>query len=115
LRGEDHLYRWGGEEFAIVTLHRDVEGTRAFAQRLFDHFSQASLSRQLDLPWLLTMSMATVELSPDLEEVPIDNRVFAAADQLLYKAKEAGRNQAWSGSMNEKGHLREDTIRRIRP
>lgn len=115
LRDEDHLYRWGGEEFAIVTLHQDAQGAEAFAARLFENFSGTALQEALALPWPVTISMASVEVPPDLTEAPIDTRVFAAADQLLYMAKEAGRNQLWAGTMDEKGYLREDTIHRVRP
>ncbi len=115
LRDEDHLYRWGGEEFAIVTLHQHSGGAETFAGRLFDGFDGAALQAELQLSEPVTMSMATVEIAPDLAEAPSDNRVFAAADQLLYRAKDAGRNQVWAGLTDEKGYLREDTIHRVRP
>ena len=115
LREEDKLYRWGGEEFAIVTLHRDAQGAETFSGRLFDRFNQLQLANQLALQTPLTMSMATVSVDPAFEEPPMEQRVFAAADTLLYRAKTAGRNQAWAGHMDEKGRLREESVHRIRP
>ena len=115
LREEDKLYRWGGEEFAIVTLHRDAQGAETFSGRLFDRFNQLQLANQLALQTPLTMSMATVSVDPAFEEPPMEQRVFAAADTLLYRAKTAGRNQAWAGHMDEKGCLREESVHRIRP
>ncbi len=113
LRDDDHLYRWGGEEFAIVTLHRDEKGALLFGRRLFEQYDARALADTLELPRPLTFSMATVELPYGLEEMPADHRVFAAADQLLYQAKESGRDQLWIGILDEKGHLREDTIHRV--
>ncbi len=113
LRDDDHLYRWGGEEFAIVTLHRDEEGALLFGKRLFAQYDARQLARDCELSDPITFSMASVELPYGLEEVPPDPRVFAAADQLLYRAKESGRNQLWAGILDDKGHLREDTIHRV--
>lgn len=115
LREEDKLYRWGGEEFALLTFHKESGGSEKFAGRLFDFFVRQDLAAQLKIERPVTMSMATVEVSPDGNELPMDQRVFASVDILLYRAKEEGRNQAWAGAVNEKGYLRENTLHRIRP
>ena len=115
LREEDHLYRWGGEEFAIVTLHKEVDGPLSFGARLFEQYDPTALAEKVGVDMPLTMSMASVKLPHGLVEMPSDVRVFGAADQLLYRAKKSGRNQLWGGEIDEKGHLREDTIHRIRP
>jgi diguanylate cyclase (GGDEF)-like protein len=113
LRKEDRLYRWGGEEFVLLTLHEDAAGAEAFAQRLLSRYDPSELQKRLGLPWPITFSLGSVVIPPDLLEPPSEVRIFDAVDQLLYRAKESGRNQAWFGIVNEKGYLREDTVHRI--
>jgi len=113
LREEDRLYRWGGEEFVLLTLHEDEQGAEAFARRLLGRYDPTDIQTRLGLPWPVTFSMGSLVVPPNLGELPAEGRIFDAADQLLYRAKEQGRNQAWFGLINEKGYLREDTVHRI--
>ncbi|SIN72872.1 diguanylate cyclase (GGDEF) domain-containing protein [Sulfurivirga caldicuralii] len=113
LRKEDRLYRWGGEEFVLLTLHEDARGAEAFAQRLLSRYDPSELQKRLALPWPITFSLGSLLIPPDFAELPPEGRLFDAVDQLLYRAKENGRNQAWFGIVNEKGYLREDTVHRV--
>ncbi len=113
LREDDHLYRWGGEEFIVLTLHDEPEGAERFARRLIAQYDPVSLQQKLGLDRPLTFSMGVVLQPSGFEEIPPDHRVFSAADQLLYRAKENGRNQVWFGLIDEKGHLSEDTVHRV--
>lgn len=90
VRASDHVSRWGGEEFAILLRNADVETARNVAEslrrRIKDHNFVVD-GRTITL----TASMGITELNP-AEPDPL-MQAYQRADQLLYEAKGAGRNQ----------------------
>lgn len=82
-REHDVLARIGGEEFAIVCLDQDCGSAVAFAQKLLKLISQQPLE---DLR--ITVSIGVASASQLSFE-----QLYKHADQLLYQAKNAGRNQ----------------------
>jgi diguanylate cyclase (GGDEF)-like protein len=90
-RESDVLCRYGGEEFAIVMseMHGDPEET---AERL--RLAVASLAVPGPAgPIRATVSIGVAEMKPDDQ---LDG-LLVRADQALYRAKEAGRNQVNCG------------------
>ncbi|WP_149892585.1 sensor domain-containing diguanylate cyclase [Roseibium aestuarii] len=87
LRTDDHLYRVGGEEFVLLCERLTVEGAVSLAERLRRTIEQAQV------PGLAE----PVSVSIGVSAMPQDGRelsdLFARADQRLYAAKTAGRNQ----------------------
>lgn len=85
LRGSDSLARWGGEEFVI--LCSDTQ--RASAAILAERLRQQVAAETFMAIGQLTVSMGVAECRPgeSWEEW------FERADQALYRAKSAGRNQ----------------------
>lgn len=87
LRSDDHLYRFGGEEFVLLCERLSPEGAVSLGERLRRTIERHS--QQL-LPEKITVSIGVSSLLDDgktLEEL------FHAADQRLYKAKSEGRNR----------------------
>lgn len=85
LRGRDHLFRLGGEEFVVVTPGTDLEGAGLVARKL-----RRTMATQLEGPGgAVTVSMGVAQLAPD-ETV---RQWLARADEALYKAKRAGRDR----------------------
>ena len=90
-RTEDMLFRWGGEEFVIITLDKEAEGSEMLAERLrvavekevfvFPNGDQAAL----------TISCGALSYWAGLSLS--EEAVFKLADEQLYLAKENGRNQ----------------------
>ena len=91
IRKVDFAARYGGDEFLVVLTEIEMEGARAFAERLrakieATHFENDSHS--IDL----TSSLGFAIAAPS--EVSVDARsLVRQADQQLYKAKENGRNR----------------------
>jgi len=90
-RDPDVVGRLGGEEFAILLSHTDLEGAQTLAERLRQEIEKDGLA-VADAPdgrlfW--TVSGGVVEVQDD-ETV---EQAISRADLLLYDAKRGGRNQ----------------------
>jgi diguanylate cyclase (GGDEF)-like protein len=89
MRAGDTIYRYGGEEFAVLARDTDGAGATAVAERLRRVIEQRYATRAVgDLS--VTVSVGVAELSADLDST---DRVVAAADTALYAAKRGGRNR----------------------
>jgi diguanylate cyclase len=82
--------RYGGEEFAIIVQNSDIEAARAHAETLRQNLKKAHLKRKDtgDLLPDITSSFGIAQYRPF---EPIDDFI-KRADDMLYKAKQAGRN-----------------------
>jgi diguanylate cyclase (GGDEF)-like protein len=88
LRPEDRLFRVGGEEFVVVLPETGLEGAVTVAEKL-----RAAVAERLEGPGgMLSASFGVTELRSDT--APGD--WLARADEALYEAKRAGRNQVVS-------------------
>jgi diguanylate cyclase (GGDEF)-like protein len=86
-RREDVVCRYGGEEFAVLTLGTIRDGASALAERLRTAVEQIAFShggRRVQVT-------CSVGVSDTTTGPPAD--IVACADQCLYKAKQAGRNR----------------------
>lgn len=96
-RGQDRIFRFGGEEF--VVLLRSV--TLADARKIFERF-RSNVERH-DFPQVgrVTVSLGFASIS---NETPVV--ILGHADQALYHAKSHGRNQVcYYDELVEKGFL----------
>lgn len=84
-RHEDVLFRYGGEEFAVVLLHVDVDSAERLLER-FRHAVEAYAFPRLE-PKTVSIGFTAlrVESGPD--------KVVMCADRALYYAKNHGRNK----------------------
>ena len=86
-RAYDHLGRYGGEEFLLILPETRLDGAVAFAERVRRSVAETVLNGNDDR---VTLSVGVTEWlrddgSPDM--------LIAEADQALFEAKAAGRNQ----------------------
>ncbi len=94
LREHDLLARYGGEEFAVILPESDAKAAEAVAQRV--------RSAVADVTWPLRAVTVSVGVATALPTTTLEmNSLVIAADEALYTAKTAGRNQvqvanAWS-------------------
>ena len=88
IRAYDHLGRWGGDEFLILCPELDEDGSISFAQRL-----QSSI-HTLDPFYGQTLTLSIGIATHNGEQHVQYQQVLKAADEALYRAKEAGRDRA---------------------
>jgi diguanylate cyclase (GGDEF)-like protein/PAS domain S-box-containing protein len=94
LRDSDILGRLGGEEFAVLLPETDQEAAHLAADRLRESIAQARVSSAMG-EVTLTVSIGVATLDQRCKDVSM---LFSRADQALYAAKIAGRDQVhcWS-------------------
>ncbi|MBI5436539.1 MAG: GGDEF domain-containing protein [Nitrosomonadales bacterium] len=93
LREMDVVARYGGEEFLIICVNTAIDGATVVAERL-RHLVE---SHQIEIPddsggsqtIQISISIGAAGLSTTLDS---KNKLVQAADQALYRAKQAGRN-----------------------
>jgi len=90
MRTADRLARIGGEEFSILLPDTDLQGARYAAGRLVKAVAENSIEDAHGAPLpAVTISLGIAEGKPDMEP----EELLAAADNALYRAKQAGRNR----------------------
>ncbi|MBS0286031.1 MAG: GGDEF domain-containing protein [Proteobacteria bacterium] len=86
-RNTDNLFRYGGEEFALILRHTPLDGAHCVAKRLCEQIEHAAFEYQKQsLSVTISAGVATF-LADDTAE-----KIFLRADSALYKAKRSGRN-----------------------
>jgi len=91
LRDYDLLGRYGGEEFLVITPVDNVKNGTMVYQRICRAVSNQPIEVD-DLSITVTISCGVTSYSPENNEKDI-TKLLAMADEALYKAKDAGRNQ----------------------
>jgi diguanylate cyclase (GGDEF)-like protein len=79
-RPGDRAYRIGGDEFALLLAHTDVEGARVLARRLSRNLTDAGIE----------VSIGVSAMHPGIQA----DTLRAEADAALYEAKRRGGNRA---------------------
>ncbi|MBT2771957.1 diguanylate cyclase [Halomonas sp. ISL-60] len=88
-RGGDYVFRMGGEEFLIVLVDTDHEGSRLFAERLRQSVAKEPLLAGAD-----TLLNVTISVGVTLHDGHPDyHHSLQRADQALYQAKRGGRDR----------------------
>jgi diguanylate cyclase (GGDEF)-like protein len=90
-RGADRLFRYGGEEFVVLSPGLTASQALRLAERLRGLVERTMIR---DIGEALTISIG-VAACPD-DGCDLD-ALFACADARLYSAKYAGRNRSWGG------------------
>ncbi len=90
-RAEDTCYRLGGEEFGIVFKSESKEKALLFANKIRTNIEQLKIIHEHNsASKYITASMGLVcHYANDIEN---DDIVYKESDDLMYKAKESGRN-----------------------
>lgn len=89
LREIDIIGRYGGEEFSIMLPETTKEGAAVVGERLREAVERTDISAY-DENIRLTISIGIAVFPDDATEL---NHIIDRADQMLYKAKESGRNR----------------------
>lgn len=99
-RSRDRVYRYGGEEFAVLLPGADLAGGRQVAARIVRGFAEAPLQIQFDqgrapTSHVITLSVGVACADPRCPDgLSLDETgLIAKADEALYQAKRAGRSR----------------------
>ena len=92
IRPRDVLARLGGEEFAIILPETSHEQSKAIAERLREKIEHHDLTNQAK-NLTLTVSIGVASLAQTEQNF---DALLNAADEAMYSAKRAGRNQVCS-------------------
>ncbi|MDY0233095.1 MAG: diguanylate cyclase [Sulfurimonas sp.] len=84
LRVDDLFARWGGEEFAIVLRSRNLENAVKITQKIKEKICSNLFCKNIKLTCSFGVTM--------IDKPHKMNEVFKRADELLYEAKDAGRD-----------------------
>lgn len=95
-RREQLLGRFGGDEFAIVLPDVELEGARAFGDRIRRRIALTTFSQEGESA-AVTISAGVATLLPGM----VDTDLVARADRSLYDAKSGGRNQVAAVQVSE--------------
>ena len=85
LRPSDRVYRWGGEEFLILLPNTQLDFSNAVCNRILSHIRKFNFKQV----GAVTASIGVASLN----ETDTVDTLVQRADEFLYKAKDAGRNQ----------------------
>jgi len=91
-RGSDAVFRWGGEEFAVLLPGTDIDGALLVAERIRE--AVAAMRINLDTgATSVTVSIGAGSIAPSRGDyLAALNEFCTGLDKALYRAKEKGRN-----------------------
>ncbi|HEY1419807.1 MAG TPA: sensor domain-containing diguanylate cyclase [Candidatus Dormibacteraeota bacterium] len=90
IRQEDLAFRYGGEEFLLVMPSAGLDGVAKRIEQIRELVTLVKVVHGTDPIWPLTLSIG-VAIYPDHGDTA--DAVIGNADEALYRAKQAGRNQ----------------------
>lgn len=92
VRTEDIVARHGGEEFAVVARGIGAVGALQLAERIRDTVAKLRIAHGGGAPLAFTVSIGVATMDRDC---PFDDAaaLLKAADEMLYRAKQGGRNR----------------------
>jgi len=91
-RSDDYCFRIGGEEFALLIRVTEANGICDFGEKLRQKIEELKIPHENNL----TSRFVTISMGQYCEKgmnIDNENMMYKCADDLLYKAKAAGRNQ----------------------
>ncbi|MEB0041653.1 MULTISPECIES: PleD family two-component system response regulator [unclassified Pseudomonas] len=103
LRKTDYIGRYGGEEFAVVMPDTDLHNAHRVLDEIRQRFAEIHYPAQpVDL--CCTFSAGVVELCDGADSLML----ATLADDALYRAKDAGRNQVHAGHLKPNASFLEE-------
>ena len=111
-RGADRLFRYGGEEFALLLSDADLSGALSFARRVVEAVARKPLRSGQDAA-VVTCSAGVAELGASDDALGAE--LVGRSDAALYAAKQAGRNRAIALALAANGPILPPTADEMSP
>jgi len=97
-RGSDYVFRWGGEEFAVILPDTPIEGAMVVAEKIRKNIERTPVLINTGDEISITISIGLSAIIPAPASYPSGLEAFhQTVDKALYKAKELGRNRVCVG------------------
>jgi len=96
MREGDIAGRWGGEEFLVLLSHTDLDGARQAVEQWRKKIADTSIQLDSGESISITFSAGVATLDKDKQKSDVTalaDRLLNVADERMYVAKTAGRNQ----------------------
>jgi diguanylate cyclase (GGDEF)-like protein len=93
LRPPDVFARFGGDEFAVILPHTDIEGARAVADRILDRVRAVAIAGDDEETIRCSVSIGAAHYRPGDGAADLLRR----ADERLYESKRSGKNRCTVG------------------
>ncbi|MGP2656481.1 cache domain-containing protein [Malaciobacter sp. WC5094] len=91
-RGGDYSFRLGGEEFGVLFISENTQGSETFANKFLKEIEALNIEHKESLVSKnITVSIGLV--TKQANTVKNEDELYKLADDALYEAKENGRNQ----------------------
>ncbi|MDP2806082.1 MAG: diguanylate cyclase [Gallionellaceae bacterium] len=91
-RPSDLAARYGGEEFVMILPETDIAGARAIAEHFRSRVESLHIPHEhSDASSSVTVSVGVASVVPNADMLPAE--LLKKADEMLYQAKESGRNR----------------------
>jgi diguanylate cyclase (GGDEF)-like protein len=96
IRHSDALIRWGGDEFLVASRYTNREDSATLANRVLNFVGQEAFELEgcVSIPCTCSIGWAVFPWYENNAEAIAYTEVLRLADEALYQAKKAGRNQA---------------------
>ena len=92
-RGSDYVFRWGGEEFAVILPDTPLEGAYFVAESIRRNIENTAI-KYTGKSHKVTVSIGASSVIPDYSTFDCDSYMFISiVDKALYAAKDQGRNR----------------------
>ena len=100
-RSTDFLARYGGEEFVVIFLGEEAGAAFEYMKEIRAAVENLHIPHSASISKWVTVSMGGATLTP--EDGDTYETVLKKADEMLYIAKEQGRNRVvWANDMDER-------------
>jgi diguanylate cyclase (GGDEF)-like protein len=92
IRKQDHVARWGGDEFLVFLPETTMNGARVVAEKIRSRIlTTPFIYREMDIPVTVTLGVSEGDVDAGI------GNCIRKADIALYSGKQAGKNRVTLG------------------